>query len=600
MHNNHGGWITVFILVFFHGLSAQELSPLQRRVVNTSYDRVYDVRQWTFYAGAPVRSTPLIKNGTIYFGTAKGDFFAIDQKTARVKWKYQTAFAIHSSASGSRGKIYFSDNKQSVYALDESDGRLVWRFDMAQKREYPWRFDYYYSSPTLILGDLIIGGDDGFLYRLNQETGKLVWKFRSNGLVRSTPLVYKNTVLFGDTESTFYSLDLKSGKKIWQYKIAGDTIDDYKYGYDKRGITSSPATSGNRVVFGSRDANLYCLNAENGELFWIVSHEPSWIISTVAIKDSFVVTGTSDGRFVQALNLTTGREIWKHPTTLAVWASPLINNDKIYTGGFDGQLLCLDLKTGDRLSQFCTNGIIFSSPVINDSILYVGSDDGNLYALKGRKPGRSNPALRRFVYYDNSLPVYFRGGSDIRIKNYLFNNGFNIIKADTLNYLFSQVKDAKNTVIVADGFYFPKSVWENNENSILRRYLDAGGRLILPANNPLFYEMDEKSNEINLAITRADSVFGFHYGFNDTRSFGGLFPGFPTAVGRDYGLPDFWVSNFGLDERDVDLVLGKNENGQVSAFVKKYTNGGCLIQCWMNESLPVNLDAIIKLSEASF
>jgi len=65
-------------------------------------------------------------------------------------------------------------------------------------------------------------------------------------------------------------------------------------------------------------------------------------------------------------------------------------------------------------------------------------------------------------------------------------------------------------------------------------------------------------------------------------------------------LPDFWVSNFGLDERDVDLVLGKNENGQVSAFVKKYTNGGCLIQCWMNESLPVNLDAIIKLSEASF
>ncbi|MES1217168.1 MAG: PQQ-binding-like beta-propeller repeat protein, partial [Bacteroidota bacterium] len=357
-------------------------------------------------------------------------------------------------------------------------------------------------------------------------------------------------------------------------------------------------TSGSKVFFGSRDACLYCLNADDGKFIWKISHEPSWIMSTVAIKDSLVITGTSDGRFVQALNLETGKEIWKHPTAQAVWASPLINNDKVYTGGFDGQLLCLDLTTGKRISQFSTNGIIFSSPVISDSLLYVGSDDGHLYALRGRKEIPVNPSLKRFVYYDNTVPLYFRGGSEARVRNYLFNNDFKVIAADTLASLFSQVTDAKNSVVVADGFYFPKAVWENNENSILRKYLDAGGRLVFLGNNPLFYVVDEKTKDVDLAIPRTDSVLGIHYGINDTRAFGGLFPAFPTDKGNEYGLPAYWVSNFGLDAKEVDVALGKNENGQVSAFVKKYKNGGCLVQLWINESLPVNLDAIIKVTEA--
>jgi len=588
----------IIFLAFTRAIVAQNVSPLQDRVINTGYNLVYDSKAWAFNTGAPVRSTALIKNEIIYFGTAKGDFFAIHKKTAQVKWKYQTGYAIHSSASSANGKIFFSDNKQTVYGLDQNTGKLIWKFDMGKKIEYPWRFDYYYSSPCLYMNDLIIGSDDGFLYRLNQQTGKLVWKFQAKGLIRSTPAVYKNSVLFGDTEATFYSLDASTGKKKWDFKVIGDSIDDYKYGYDKRAITSSPNISGNKVFFGSRDACLYCLDADNGKFLWKVSHEPSWIISTVAVKDSFVITGTSDGRFVQALNSGTGSEIWKHKTALAVWASPLINNDKIYTGGFDGQLLCLDLKTGDRISQFCTNGNIFSSPVINDSLLYVGSDDGNLYALRGREKAAINSVLKRFVYYDNSMPVYFRGGGETRVRNYLANNEFKVIAADTLAPLFSQIADAKNSVVVADGFYFPRAIWEGNEHSILRNYLDAGGRLVLIGNNPLFYELDEKTKDVNLSIPRTDSVFGIHYGINDTRAFGGLFPGLPTDKGKEYGLPDSWVSNFGLDAKEVDIALGKNENGQVSAYVKKYKNGGCLVQIWINENLPVNLDAIIKVSEA--
>ena len=43
--------------------------------VATANDLVHDTKAWHFFAGAPVRSTPLISNGMIYFGTTKGDFF---------------------------------------------------------------------------------------------------------------------------------------------------------------------------------------------------------------------------------------------------------------------------------------------------------------------------------------------------------------------------------------------------------------------------------------------------------------------------------------------------------------------------------------------
>src|SRR5688500_3816685 len=82
--------------------------------VSVAKDLVYDTKAWQFFAGAPVRSTPLISNGMIYFGTTKGDFFAIDKKKGHVKWQYTTGMAINSSAASQGEKIFFTDNRQTL------------------------------------------------------------------------------------------------------------------------------------------------------------------------------------------------------------------------------------------------------------------------------------------------------------------------------------------------------------------------------------------------------------------------------------------------------------------------------------------------------
>src|SRR5689334_4467124 len=370
-------------------------------------ENIYDTKAWSFFAEAPVRSTPLVNGNSIFIGTAAGQFFAVNKTNRKVIWQFNSGFAINSSAAAQDGKIFFSDNKQTVYALNETTGQLVWKFDFGSKQAYPWRFDYFYSSPTLYLDKLIIGGDDGYLHVLNQSDGKQVWRFKSHGIIRGTPAVFDNTVVFGDMDGTLYALNMKDGKEKWSFKTMGDTLKNENFGFDRKAILSSPVVHENKIIVGSRDGVLYCVDT-NGKFLWKMDHHVSWVISTVAIKDSFVVTGTSDAHFVQAVHLNTGKELWKRQTTTLFWSSPVIAGDKVYIGGFDGNEYCLDLFTGKRISKFQTGGIVLSSAVVDADRLYVGSDDGYLYSLSGHPDTRvDHGRQKRFVFYEPGINVYF-------------------------------------------------------------------------------------------------------------------------------------------------------------------------------------------------
>ena len=561
---------------------------------------VFDTKSWQFWAAAPIRSTPLVVGNAIYFGTTSGDFFSLNKKTGNINWKRSIGSPINSSAAYASGKIFFCDNQQKIYAVNESNGQVVWSASMGPKLQYPWRFDYYYSSPTLHNGKLLIGSDDGHVYVLDQANGKMIWKFNTGAIIRATPTVFNDQVYFGDVQGKFYALDFKTGKERWTYRAVGDSLKNEEWGFDRKAILSSAVVYNDKIFFGCRAGFLYCLNVNNGSLAWKMDHNISWVISTPAVKDSLVVTGTSDGRFVQAINIHSGKELWKFRTTQVVWSSPLIVDDVVYAADFDGQLFCIDLKTGKRLSQFWAADKIMSSPVFDDQLLFVGSDDGYLYALKGRnKPSRNYEELKRFVFYDASARNYFQGGSETRIKDYLAANGFKTLGTDTIAAVMSG--DGQSTTIVFASNYFPETLVQPANNSLLRKFLDAGGRVVVLGTNSLTYKLDPKTKQpIAFNVPLADSVLGINYGPNDTRSFGGLFSSFATEAGKAYGLPEFWTASLFLRPEQVDLILGKSENGLVSSFVKKYNNGGAFVQLMMNPKMPRNLDAIIKVAEATF
>jgi eukaryotic-like serine/threonine-protein kinase len=569
--------------------------------VKTPNKTLFGEEAWKFNANAPIRSSVAYSNDAVFFGSSFGELFALDQKTGRVKWRFQTTPAINSSPAFSNGKVYFSDNQQSLYALQATTGKLIWKSSFEKSLDYEWAFDYFYSSPTIFNNKIYIGSKDGNIYCINEADGKIAWKYKTTGMVRSTPAVKDGIVYVGSTEGILYALNAQDGKEVWKFLIAGNAMKNEDFGFDRRAIISSPVIAGDKILVGGRDGFLYAVNKLNGKEIWRVDHQVSWVISSVAVKDTIVVTGTSDGRFVQAVNLNTGKEIWKYRTRSIVWSSPLIVNDQVYIGSHESQLFCFDLYTGKKLGSFQTNGTIFTAPVLRDSILYFGCDDGFLYALKPSKYSyAAKTGIKKFVYWEPNSNFYFRNGTDVTIKEFLAARNYAVADAKKLVDWMSKQDSAVNSVIVFASNYFPVEITKGYDRSLLRQYLQRGGKVVLLGNNPIIFKYDSTSRQpIGFNVPLADSVLSIQYGPNDSRAFKGQQPAFPTEEGRQWGLRKSWTAALSIQPTMADIILGKDENGLASAWVKKYhsAKGAGLVQIFVNPDGDPNLVFIEHVAE---
>jgi outer membrane protein assembly factor BamB len=395
---------------------------------------VFGDARWSFKTNGKVFSSPLINNGVMYIGSEDGNLYAIDIGTGVLKWKFKTGGAIHSTATFHDDVVYFGSFDGHYYALEADTGKKLWSFKtggerwMGEKGYFgmkpdsvfmadPW--EYFLSSPVLhkTTRDLSIffGSSDGNVYAVNAKTGSLKWKYKTQGIVHSTPAIHTNMLIVGCWDTYMYALNLESGAMIWKFKT-GD-----KPGMS--GIQSSPIVDHGLVYFGARDAHLYALDVQTGELRWKFFADNAWILSNAVSKDSTVYFGTSDSYLVVALNALTGREKWRSKLNGYVFSSPSLNQGNLFVGDFTGAMYSLNALDGSIQAEFETPGKkqfagvvlnngkldfnkliagmdsslyssvvsvmdefyklgpIVSSPVIHDGVLYVGSADGYVYAI---------------------------------------------------------------------------------------------------------------------------------------------------------------------------------------------------------------------------
>jgi len=145
------------------------------------------------------------------------------------------------------------------------------------------------------------------------------------------------------------------------------------------------------VYVGSYDKNLYCLDAYTGSLLW--KFETGFrIASSPAVAGNKVYLGPDDG-YVYCLDANTGALVWKkavggfYPSMMvevASWqvrSSPIIVNNRLYVGGLDGKVYCLNALNGEILWSYTTGMPIVGSPAYYGDRIYITSLDRNVYCL---------------------------------------------------------------------------------------------------------------------------------------------------------------------------------------------------------------------------
>ncbi len=339
--------------------------------------------EWRVCTGGKVRSTPVVADGVVLFGSGDGKLYALDAATGGIRWTASLGGPVTSSPAVSGDTVLVVADDGRLQALDLATGAAKWataagpRVPYVQNEGDPRSWDFYASSPV-VAGDMAVyGGRDGAVHAVDIASGSELWSFTTGGAVRATPAVAGGVVFAGGMDGILYALDAATGKERWRFDTSGNT-------YFPRGeVQSSPAIADGTVVFGARDGFLYALDAATGKERWRSDHQGSWVITSPAVTHGLVIAGSSDGEFVQAVELATGKERWRYDTHARVFSSPAVAGGLAYLGTWDGTLLGIDLRSGAVKARTLAESAIMSSPVLVDGRLFVGSDDDCLYAFSG-------------------------------------------------------------------------------------------------------------------------------------------------------------------------------------------------------------------------
>ncbi len=105
-------------------------------------------------------------------------------------------------------------------------------------------------------GAVLVGGFDGYLRAMAQDSGKQLWAFGTNDHIYASPAQLSDgTIIQASTDGTLYAVNPNTGKAVWEF----DTLEP---------IRSSPAVDGkDNIYFGNGEGKLYCINPD-GTLRW--------------------------------------------------------------------------------------------------------------------------------------------------------------------------------------------------------------------------------------------------------------------------------------------------------------------------------------------
>jgi outer membrane protein assembly factor BamB len=272
-----------------------------------------------------------------------------------LKWRLDTAGEVYSSPVINAGTVFIGSKNGYLYAVDEKTGKERWNFDIG---------DYVIvrSSPAVANNTVYVGGGYN-LFAVDQETGREKWRFEIPYAGQSSPTISSGVVYTSTQEGHVYAVDANSGKQIWHFQIDGL-------------IFSSPAVSKGVVYVGSDDGNLYAIDAESGKLKWKLATGGS-VYSSPAVSDGKIYI-SSKSRVTYAVSQQNGQIIWQHP--VGGESSPAATSDVVYVGSDDGGLYALDAKSGEPKWLFPTGSPIVSSPAVVGTTVFVASGS-TLYAV---------------------------------------------------------------------------------------------------------------------------------------------------------------------------------------------------------------------------
>ncbi len=294
------------------------------------------------------------------------------------------------------------------------------------------------------------------------NSAKPLWNYTTGAEIVSSPSVADGYVVVGSKDNNIYCLNASNGQKIWNFT----TTDE---------VNSAPAISDGRVYVSSYDGWVYSLDIATGTPIW-VSFVGGKTLSSPAVANGLVYVG-SGKQGVFCFNASSGSLVWIFPTALPVDSSPAISDGVLYVATDDFSVHALNASTGDELWKHHTGSVI-SSPAMYNGNVYIGSYDGYVCALNAstgeliwqfqtQNAVDSSPAV--------AYGIVYVGSEDNNVYALNASNGMKIWQAPTGYWVRSSPAVAGGNVYVGSEDY---SVYCFNASTGAKKWSYATGNIV--------------------------------------------------------------------------------------------------------------------------
>lgn len=211
-----------------------------------------------------IQTSPVYKDGYIYFGTVSGNMVKIVDSTGLSLWKFYCSEPIHTTCAVSGNSLVFGTDKGSFICLNTDKGTENWRLRLNSP---------VYSIPMIHNETVYFGCDDSNYYAVNLSSGSVKWAMNvKTKIISGSTLFNDSLAVFAGINGTVYALNANNGNLIWDFVTNGT-------------ITASPVTSGKYIYITSFDSHIYCLDGSSGTMLWNYEFENKSRTSPVIWKN---------------------------------------------------------------------------------------------------------------------------------------------------------------------------------------------------------------------------------------------------------------------------------------------------------------------------
>jgi len=329
------------------------------------------VLHWRFAAGDSVKDAIAVAGDLVVAPSQDGVLHGIQLADGAERWRFAPGTSV-TAPYAENGQVIVTDGHGIVHALDLATGSERWQSSEVLDSA---------TSPTAGNGLVFIGTGGGELVALDGATGARRWRVRVSNAVIHEPTFADGIVYVTAGDGTIAAMRSADGTQIWAINVGADP-------------TGTPTVSAGILYVGSRSSEaggrLRALDAATGAALWHID-EP-WF--SPSVSGGLAISGRDDGLIV-ALDARTGAERWRIATGSSIGSSaggstggstrgPAIVGSTVFFSVDLGHWVgALDLATGRLVWRYDVDASNQCCIAVAKGYVVIGTMAGSIYAIGG-------------------------------------------------------------------------------------------------------------------------------------------------------------------------------------------------------------------------